>query len=284
MIDTARLRELEERLFTRERHLSLLTLECHLIGELDPQADRLVDAHLASCAACRDRLALLRSGRAALLSRFAAVPVRVAARDVAPPRQSPRRTWMMAGSAAAALVLGWHLLAPEPRPASEPAAPARSRPTGAVDPVRLKGDDLRFLVYVERDGTPQRLYWNDEVSPGDRLGFQLGSEQAGYAMVIGIDARRQVYQCYPGAGSGASAYRPASGRAQSLDRAIALDDSPGHEHLVAVLCPQPFEFSELRRRLERWSSDGTGPPPLLRSGCMQRDLRLRKRAVPGAAP
>ncbi|MCB9675496.1 MAG: hypothetical protein H6737_10295 [Alphaproteobacteria bacterium] len=225
-------------------HLTDLALEYALDGApLD--ATR---AHLDTCGVCRARLEAARDIELPAMPELAA--------PTAPVLQTPEpanRPWMWAVWLAAAAVAAL-VAVPLLRPAD--------------DGLRVKGAGLSLQVYRDEGETSARLKDGDPIAPGDRLGFRVRNRDAGYLMVLGIDSADAPYLCYPQHGGGSAEEVGESPRPRPLPEAIRMDDTPGTERIVAVLCEGPFDFETMADAV---SEDD------LPAGCTMDGLTLEKR-------
>ncbi len=138
-----------------------------------------------------------------------------------------------------------------------------------------KGDGFALSVVIDDGEGGRLLSTGDRVRGGDRLGFRVHAEKPGHLMIVGRDERGDVYPCFPQAGKRAQAI-PASTTPVTLEAAIELDETPGRERIVGLLCPGAFDYDALVRAL------ATAKPgaPLL-EGCQVEELVLEK---PGGTP
>ncbi len=270
---------------TKHEHLSEWRANLYLAGELE-EAERLeVEAHLEECEQCRQYVERLRAFDAALVSSsmpgwLERMPESEAASQASlPHRPANRRVrgaavgrWMSAAAAIAAVVLAvWWF-----RPA--PGTPGATEEQGP-DVVRVKsGGKLGFKVYVQKPDGAQLVSPQDEVHPGDKIGFRVLAEESQHIMIVGRDERGSGYLCYPQSGRSAQIQTP--GQWETLGQAMELDNVLGSEHIVALMCPEAFEFSQIQPPLEGASvrSDLQGRLDTLREGCTQREITLRKTA------
>lgn len=229
---------------THDGHFSVLRLEQIALGEHPTDA-----AHLADCRVCQARLAAIQAAEA---RRDTTLPSALRARaSVAPPRAARPGPWL---AAAAVLLFGlgaWWRLAPTPTPTPQ-IPPSEFAPRGG----------FVFEVHVH-DGQHSRLAREGEpVKTGDRLGFRVQSQVDGHLMIVGRDADRSEYLCYPQAERWRSV-PIAGGAAVTLDEAIELDDVPGDEVLTAVFCEHAFDWNDL-------------PPDADSPDCIRRRLVVHK--------
>lgn len=222
---------------TRDGHLSVLSLERHLAGEID------ASAHLSECATCAARWDALQAD--------AAGP---SLRPPVAPTATPR--WPIYGgllAAAAAIVFFVMRLT--------------TGPIDDGDGIRLKGD---FALEVHaHDGTRSRQVLDgDTVTAGERLGFRVKSTCGGHLLILGRDAKGEAWLAYPQQGGGKSApFGPAKAM-QDLKQAVQLDAAPGDERLDALLCDAPIDQATAAPILAR----GAVPPT-----CRLRQVTLRKK-------
>ena len=178
--------------FRRDGHLTDLALDQLLEdGTLEG-----TDAHLESCAVCRDRLAAANAVELPVLpfaeKRGLPPQASVAAQPAQP--AAANRPWMWAAllvTAAAAAVL----LAMAVPSVDEPVDP---------DGIRIKGAAVGLQVFRDEGDRSERLRSGDRIAAGDRLGFRVRNRTAGHLMIVGVDARSETYLCYPQGLDGAS--------------------------------------------------------------------------------
>jgi hypothetical protein len=186
---------------------SELALERWRQGEL--AGDTGLGAHVESCPACGQRLALL------------AVPP--------PPLQLGRRRqparlgrvvllpWLGAAVGMAALAVFW-LRQPD---------------------TQTKGGPWTLgLVARSSDGQVKRIDPGAALRPGDRLRFEVSTRWSeAQAAVISLDSRGVVSALAPTEGP---AVAVPAGRRLLLADAVELDDAPGAERIMLVGCRRPF--------------------------------------------
>lgn len=236
----------------RDGHLPDLSIDRHLAADLGDDDAAAVRAHLAACDACRDRVAAAE----AIVPQFEALaPPDLSV--VAEPANRPFRWASVVAVAAAALVGVGAWVAASPT---------------EDDGIRLKGSGLELEVFV--DGTPPRkLLPGDEVVPGDRLGFRAKAAKDGHLVVLGVDETGSVYPCHPSRPAPPTAHA-ASSEPVDLKAAVVLDAVLGTERMVALHCPDAFEWSAAAKALETWAS--LDDLPTLRQGCAQDVVSLEK--------
>jgi hypothetical protein len=103
--------------------------------------------------------------------------------------------------------------------------------------IRLKGE--RLQVVYRRGGVSQRVTPGSVLRPGDTLRFLYSTSRAGYVMILDRDGSGVTRVLYPYDKHAAAAIEP--GINVVLPGSLALDGSPGPEHLVAVFRRRPFD-------------------------------------------
>lgn len=230
-----------------ESCLSDLQLDRVACGELERTQ---VDGHLGSCAACLARLDELAEAHRRLAPAMTRAAARLAT-EVAPRPLRRRRVVAAAGAllaAAAALFVLW------PR--------GDERAAG----LRAKGGLSLDLAVRRQDGRVEEVLPGDRLAAGDAIRFRVASPTAGQLVIVGLDAAGQV-----------SAYvAPTAipaGRGDWLDGAIELDDTPGAERVVAILCPESTAVSEVLAAGHRALAGAGGDPALVTAlalpGCQE---------------
>ncbi len=295
-------------------HLSALALDALALDE--PVSAEVRD-HLARCALCQGRLADVQAFDAGLdlAPPLAPAPTderadpapmvadgaQVLSFDDARRRRSQRGVWaggLLAVAAAALLML-------RPGPAQQASAGGPGAEPDEVLRVRggdraLAGFDVGFVLH---DGVAVRTVGDgDEVHAGERLGFRLAMPAVGHVAILGIDESGEPYRCHPqGDGDemaehhpsdlgtpGASRAEPADASTAfevAVDETVAFDEALGTERIVAVACPTSRSMAALLGALRdgaRASAAASELPPLA-EGCVQRQIRLHKRAKAPAA-
>ncbi len=248
-----------------------LALDEWVAGEARVAEPAALEAHVAACARCAERVAERRAGFAAfpetdpqrlLAGARRALAERGRAAAQAGRRAGTGRRWawlapLAAGCAAAAVVLVVAL-----RPGAPPAAP----PGGGA--LRTKGGlELRVFRLGPR-GSEERLS-GDRFRAGDRLRFVVDLPRAGLVAVLGVDRGGALYTAWPQAGATPAEARREAGQRQELPGAVALDAAPGPETLWLVHCPKAPGPAACAAR-------GPDAPPVCPSGCVLRRFVLDK--------
>ncbi len=209
-------------LFTREGHVSELSLARYEAGELEPSEREAVEAVLARDPTSQAMLAELRS------MVLAAPPAPLI--DLA----SRRRSWLVGlGIAVAASLAAWVLTRP-PEPEREPIA--QRKPTPADDGVRTKGQRFGFELWIDDGERSFRASASTEVHAGDKLAFRVYPRVPGQLLIVCIDPQGLALACHPSEGF---ASVEARGDGLTITPGLAFDAAPGEERFVALLCTDP---------------------------------------------
>jgi hypothetical protein len=206
---------------TTEPHISPLMLDALSLGALDRDSEARVQAHLASCASCRQDA----QDAAELRRQFT---VHVLPRGL-PARRSYRRLWLVPAFAAVLLVV---VIGLRPRP-------ARTEQLG------IKGE-ASWQVFANRDGRVFAVRDGTRLAAGDRIRFAVIPAGARYLMVASVDGlgAATIYYPYEGAGSA-----PIQGDRVEPNGSIVLDAAPGPERIYALLSDQPIAADAVTAQL-----------------------------------
>jgi hypothetical protein len=225
--------------------LSHAALDRLALGEATASESSAASAHVASCARCTAACQRLAQDRASFLATAnvnalaADALARAGSRATAP--AGWRRLLPVFGVVA---VAGVALLVAGPK---QPVQDQGDAP--AATGYARKGGNFGLSVYVlhreaggPADATGQ-LHTGEPLHPGDRIRLQLTSQEAGYALVLGVDAAAKVSVYHPQASAAQPIAATSSGAGELLPQAIELDDTLGPETLVALRCKQPLPVS-----------------------------------------
>jgi len=244
-------------------HLGELTLRRHRAGEPLGGAGAVeeIDAHLATCAACKARSRALddeqrRFEQEISFDRFAAGVERAARGAPAGARRRvPARVWLfptMAMAAAVALVITFAPRTPNPG--------VNRIKGGAGVTVRVAG------AAGQRNA---RLDATEPLAPGERLriGYQSGGHR--YVLSLSIDQHGEVTPLYPERGVSLPVPDDAERATRYLPDSLELTGA-GIERIIVVLSDQPIDV-EAARRSARAAFDKVGGdlsrlPPLALPG------------------
>jgi hypothetical protein len=235
--------------------LSDLALDQLLAGEADVARAE----HLAGCPRCRGRMDELR--------RASQVSDSFIMRGVTHTR---RRLWVRRAGVAASVALAAMVIVAIGRP--------RLMPTGEE---RLKGERITLGVYVRHgNGAVVVASSPADVAPRDHIRFEVTTGRAGHLCIVGVDGAGAV-TAYVADGERLRAV--GRGR-QVIDGSIELDDTPGAERLIAVLCaeerPTRDVLDAARAALRQANGDPSAIGALSLSSCSQATFLLRKAPRP----
>jgi len=209
-------------------HASALTLDALALGALDRETATQIEAHLASCAACRDD----QQAAAALRAQFT--------RSVLPRGLAVRRPWRWAWLAlpafAAALAVVFALW-----PRAQP-----------IPEIAIKGD-ASWQVFANRDGQTFAVRDGAELAAGDRIRFALLPGGAHYVLVASVDSTGAATIYYPYGGEMSAAI---GGERVEPAGSIALDAAPGPERIFAILSDQPIAAADVVTQLREVATGG----------------------------
>ena len=275
----------------QDEHVTELRANLWLRGELVDEGGQMA-AHLRECERCQAYVqTLARADEAfwrahpitfeALAAKHASASgLGAARRGPTRWRWTPRRMepWRNLRVALAAAAVVWAALALWPQlPWST------SHQSADVEQVRLKSSGLvDFELYVHDGQRARRAQADELVQPGDRVGFKLRPSPLGHVMILGVDQSGEPYLGYPQAHDQRA--RPlALGQPEvTLDQALELDHTLGHERFILLVCPHPFTFEQAAARLRLALSQRPHQDilPTLWDGCAQREHTLIKKGTP----
>lgn len=245
-------------LFTRDGHLTGLTLERLAHDELEPDERTALQAHLGGCERCQQR--------ASTVAEPLALPApRLPPSVLAPPSHVPEPAnapW----SARAAIGVGLALAA-----AGVLAVGLRQPVVSGGSPedpgaFRTRGGELGLEVFRKATGMSDVLVDGAAVRPGDTLGFRVSARRDGWVLLAGVDGQGEVYPVWPADSPHAAQQVTGDARPRAIDVAIQLDDAPGNERLVLVSCEDPFSLNDVSPQLLS----------LQRPRCVSKTVTLRK--------
>ncbi|MEL6347152.1 MAG: hypothetical protein AAFV53_28820 [Myxococcota bacterium] len=260
-------------LFTRIGTLTELTIDRYLLDDLSAEQRAAVDAHLSAHPAEQARIDEARQDLAQPLPPLTlktpsataapeepdAPKEEEAAPDNVVPLFSQRRLWTAATGALAAAAALLLFVNVDPIDTGEP-----------VDTFTARGD---WLSVVDVEGKPARV-----VVPGDKLMFEATARGDGYLLVLGVDGKNVVYPWHP-MGKKAEAIQVSTGAVVQPTISMRMDETPGRERIIGLLCETPFRFEDVSGVLSlKTSLTPEGEEiPLLREGCQQTEVALYKK-------
>ena len=226
------------------RCLSDLRIDQFLADELNAPERLAVDAHLSSCASCRERFAAIDAERAQFIIVHPVVPDWLLAE---PARAKAVRYYVPLLLVAIALLALVH-------PSVE---------------LRTKGSEA-LGFYVKRGREVRRGSVGEPVHPGDQVRFTYSAPRARYLAILSVDAARHASVYFPATPDAA---RVEPGTERPLPSAIELDAVLGSEQVLALFCDRPFTLAPLLTRLAR-----SEPSLHLPADCVTDRLMLQKEA------
>jgi hypothetical protein len=262
-----------------------LKLDRWLAGELTPDAQQELVAHVNACESCRERHAALTESRQSFARQAPPLealahpqpslskreprqkgspgPVISSHRALANrPAQRVRSRWLAGASAlaaAAALALGIG------KPWST-SIPSGADTTGSG--TRTKGG-LGSLGWVVRRGEhvfagrPEQT-----LRAGDAVRFSVSTREPVYVAILGLDPKGHLSVYHS---DGEQLSKVEAGRDQLLPAAVELDATPGAEQFYGVFCPSAVALSPVKDAILR-SPDA----PALPLGCSSERWTLNK--------
>jgi hypothetical protein len=237
-----------------------LTIDRLLVGELrgKPEQDAVL-GHLATCATCRERRAVLEHAQ------LNPPPERVVARA---PRGAWRRPVPLTAALVAASVAALFVVR---RQASPPAG------VGAHDE-QLKGGSLVAEAVVRHadTGRVEPVAAGDELRAGDAIRFRVRTPRAGYLVVLGVDAHGEVSRYVPPAGTAARLAGPGE---ITPEGSVVLDGIEGREQIVFALCDSSSAAEAVAGAVGRAARAG-GDVGALDVPCTQARVAYRKARAP----
>ena len=243
-------------------HLDERTLDKLMMG-LPPSAE--AEAHLATCAACREELEERRKAAAHFESKVlpASLP-KVRARVEAPHvRPLGRVVWLVPALAAAAMAL----LVLRPR------GPSGEELAGDL---RVKGG-VTLQAFARRESSVFEVHEGQKLRPGDALRFVVWPGEHSHLAIASMDGRGQVSVYFPQQGGESQAIPP--GQRFELPLAIELDQALGKERVFALLSDAPLELAQVTSQLEALgtaAAQADVAPVLALPGTAQATLRFEK--------
>jgi hypothetical protein len=238
------------------QHISDLTWDRQLAGDLPAELSDQVLRHTAECALCAARGAQLEAD----LRRFQASPPSLLAPCVSAPQTSGEDSVPRPRNGAAAAPRAtpwWHARWAIPAAAAVvavavvPQIVARRLAgdqggAGSAPTARSKGG-FAVMAFAGRDRDVVTLGPGDPIFPGDRLQLSYSAEQAGHLAVLAIDGAGAVSVYFPP--DAATTWPAVAGQRIALPMSTALDDIVGEERLWIVHCSAQQPLAPLVARL-----------------------------------
>jgi hypothetical protein len=183
--------------------------------------------HLEACAACRERLAAIRSERDRFLLEAPPFQPSKPAR-VIPLRSRAAALVALAASAALAVIL-----------------------VPKEDATRTKGGEA-LGFFVKHGDSVRKGIDGELVAPGDALRFWYSVDRPTHLAILSIDAKGEISNYHR-----SSKPEPA-GREVLLESAALLDDTLGKEEISAFFCKDPVDLSSLEKVIRGTASGAEG--------------------------
>ena len=208
-------------------HLSAHLLERRSLGLLEGERLASADAHLRECEACRGKLGALQSETSSFNQTHDAdvFARRVLARvERESEAKAPRFNWgwlvgFLVPAAAAAVLL-----------VSRGPAPTYTGVKGAA----------RLELFAPEG----KLADGAMVHPGEAIRFAVGAPRNGYALIVGLNARGELFPYYPLQGE-ESAPQQAAQQAL-LPASVVLDSQLGAERFYLLFSDAPIRVADLQ--------------------------------------
>jgi hypothetical protein len=218
-------------------------LERLALGELDAETAVDVRRRLAAEGRSPDEIvAAVAASNREILEELPATPTAAAIRRraekaEAAARPARRRAFLWGGAplalvGAAAVVL---LVA-------RPWTPG-GRAVDVSDDGRIKGDDLKVLVYRHGATGNEILTDGARATPGDLLQIAYSSKKGGYGVLLSIDGAGKVTLHLPENDNGEAAPLREGGATVRVPSAFQLDDAPAFERFFMVRAAAPFSVA-----------------------------------------
>lgn len=227
--------------------------------ELEGEAARSAEQHIAGCEVCAARMARRQAGFNAMEGVDPRMMLaRIRSRLDEPASLSDRVSrWVrravgplvLAAAAAAVAIV-----------ALKPVA------TTSGDVLRTKGA-LALHVYRLVDGHAQEAVSGEAFGPGDRLRFKVALPSEGNIAIFGVERTGKLYTAWPLEGEDS---RRSAGDDIELPGAVQLDETPGEEILYLVHCPVAVGTPQC-------TSAGAEKPPACPAECSHTAFRVGKK-------
>jgi hypothetical protein len=242
-----------------------LTVERYATGELEGQALRECEAHLASCASCSSYYARLSKERQEFL------------------RIHPFSEMRAIGATAQSGELWYERFmnrfpVPILRPVLIPVCVALLAAimiiplTGRMDMFLIKNDAFKYkgatepLSYIyKRAGAIHEQSPQDTFSAGDRIQIFYGSRTEQYCALFSIDMSGSLSFYHPEANPSMCSIRTGVGTRLAYPVSIELDSLPGRELVVALFSEEPLDRGTIQQWVASFGQENTNLSTLERS-------------------
>jgi anti-sigma factor RsiW len=220
-------------------HVSAFHLDALVLEALPPGERARVQAHLAGCARCSDRLSLRNDAG----ERFVAeVLPRTAPALLARRRRRARRpVWPLFLVVPALAAAGLLMV-------------ARGRKAGVTDGDLTWKGAPPVRAFARRDARTFELSAGTPAAPGDAVRFVVGPTGAPWLLVASVDADGHAQVYFPFGGKRSGAVDPSARLA--LPDSVILDETPGPERVFVFASREPLDAGPVLRALEALGAGG----------------------------
>ncbi len=242
-----------------------LMLDRLYAGELPPSAAKELQAHVAKCEQCPQRMAARQAGFDAFPDvdprpLLAGIHRRIGAEQESKARRFSlaKLLTILAPVSAAAAVAVFLMIGRSTHTDQPDRAMTREKGGLALHVFRQVGDGASEVIS------------GDTFRPGDRIRFVVDLDRPGLINVLGVESGGALYVAWPQGQGGSVSY--GEGKGQALPGAVVLDDSVGRETLYLVSCPQSVGTPAARCK-----SVDAATQPSCPTGCAQSVFVLNKK-------
>lgn len=235
-------------------HVSQLSLDLLLLGDLGEDAARAAKSHIEECLACRARYetacACYRHFERHVHPRTAPRVVGQARPGLETETRYPRWIAAVGTTVAAAAALLFWMRSQRPRLAGEGRAQPNDAPGLDVreqnGPTLAKGSPV-FTVYARHEGRVFPVEKGERLKPGDALRFTADPGEYSFLMIASVDAATKATIYFPYLGSQSAPIPPR--KHFTDDGSIVLDETPGPERIFALFSRRPVDAEIVKRAL-----------------------------------
>lgn len=219
-------------------HLSQLTLDLLLLGDLDAVAAGAALDHVESCPACRERYESARGAYEHFEQHVHPRTVtRVTGQERAQTGTSTKWSpwWAPALALTGAATMALLLLRPF----------SRAAPSSSDDVILAKGSPI-FTIYARRAGQVFAVDTGARLEPGDALRFTAEAGGYPFLLIASVDAANHATIYFPYQGDKSA---PIGRDHFADDGSIVLDDTRGPERIFALFSNRAIEAVLAKRSL-----------------------------------
>ena len=232
-------------------------------GELPASAAKELQAHIAHCAQCPQRMAARQAGFDAFPDVDPRPLLAGIHRRIGTEQEAKARRFSLAKLLA--------ILTPVSAAAAVAVFLMIGRTTDPPDPAmtREKGG-MALHVFRQVGQGSSEVISGDTFRPGDRIRFVVDLDRSGLINVLGVESGGALYVAWPQGQGNAVVY--GEGKGQALPGAVVLDESVGRETLYLVSCPESVGTPAARCK-----STDTATQPSCPAGCSLSPYVLNKK-------